>query len=80
MNPDADDIPEFIKGTRCRLSELGIATNPRATMKAGIILGRGRSANNVRILFDGLKTPVSLHKKYIEVIEAPARSRAMMRR
>jgi hypothetical protein len=34
----------------------------------GTIVGRGRSANSVRVFFDGFRTPVPLHKKYIEVL------------
>lgn len=68
MQPGPDDIVEFVKGSRCRLIELGMAANSRSTMKAGTVLGRGRSANSIRVLFDGFKTPVSLHKKYIELI------------
>jgi hypothetical protein len=73
MQSDADDILECAKGSRCRLSELGIAANPRATLREGTILGRGRSANNIRVLFDGLRTPISLHKKYIELISSVTR-------
>jgi hypothetical protein len=79
--PDAmaDDIFDFTIGARCRLSRLGVARNPRTTMRAGTIVGRGRSTSSVRVLFDGYSRPVSLHQKDVELIyaepEAPAPQR-----
>ena len=62
---------------RCRLNELGIARSPRARMTTGTVVGRGRSPNSVRVLFDGASTPVPLHKKYIEPISvAPDQGQA----
>jgi hypothetical protein len=66
----ADDIFDLAKGARCRLSRLGVARSPRTTMRTGTIVGRGRSTNSVRVLFDGSARPVSLHKKYVEPIFA----------
>ncbi|MDQ1390453.1 MAG: hypothetical protein QOF56_3907, partial [Acidobacteriaceae bacterium] len=63
-----DDVFDFAIGLRCRLNELGMARSPRTANSMGTIVGRGRSANSVRVLFDGLATPVPLHKKYIEII------------
>jgi hypothetical protein len=65
-----DDVFDFAIGLRCRLNELGMARSPRTANSMGTIVGRGRSANSVRVLFDGLATPVPLHKKYIEIISA----------
>src|ERR1035438_3077383 len=63
---------------RCRLNELGIARSPRARMTTGTVVGRGRSPNSVRVLFDGASTPVPLHKKYIEPISvAPDQGQAL---
>jgi hypothetical protein len=63
-----NDIFDFATGQRCRLNELGMARSPRKANSMGTIVGRGRSANSVRVLFDGSVTPVPLHKKYIEVL------------
>jgi hypothetical protein len=63
-----DHIFDFAIGSRCRLSELGIARSPRTTRRTGTIVATGRSS--VRVLFDGSAAPVSLHKKYIELISA----------
>jgi len=37
-------------------------------IRKGIIVGEGRYSNSLRILFDGSKLPVSLHRDYIEQI------------
>lgn len=66
----ADDIFDFTIGARCRLSRLGVARSPRTTMRAGTIVGRGRSTSSIRVLFDGYSRPVSLHEKYVELISA----------
>jgi hypothetical protein len=63
-----DHIFDFAIGSRCRLSELGIARSARTTRRTGTIVTIGRSS--VRVLFDGSAAPVSLHKKYIELISA----------
>ena len=63
-----DHIFDFAIGSRCRLSELGIARSPRTKRRTGTIVTSGRSS--VRVLFDGSAAPVSLHKKYIELISA----------
>ena len=50
------------------MSALGAARCPRIPDKEGIIVGEGRYSNSLRILFDGSKLPVSLHRDYIEQI------------
>jgi hypothetical protein len=51
-----------------RMCALGAARCPRIADKEGIIVGEGRYSNSLRILFDGSKLPVSLHRDYIEQI------------
>ena len=79
--PDAmaDDIFDLAIGARCRLSRLGVARSPRTTTRAGTIVGRGRSQSSVRVLFDGYSRPVSLHKKYVELISAEPETPAQQR-
>jgi hypothetical protein len=67
----SDDQVEFVKGARCKLNQLGIERNPRTDMRAGTVIGKASTANTVRVLFDGSKTPVSLHRKYIELLANP---------
>jgi hypothetical protein len=74
-----DDIFDLAIGARCRLSRLGVARSPRTTMRVGTIVGRGRSTSSVRVLFDGYSRPVSLHKKYVELISAAPETPASKR-
>ena len=74
-----DDIFDLAIGARCRLSRLGFARSPRTTTRAGTIVGRGRSTRSVRVLFDGYSRPVSLHRKYVELISAEAEEPAPQR-
>jgi len=76
-----DKICGFAIGSRCRLSSLGISRSPRTKVRLGTVVGKGHSANSIRVLFDGSTTPVSLHKKYIELIPAgPDRKTASLKR
>jgi hypothetical protein len=61
-------MPLIAIGLRVRMSALGAARCPRLADKEGIIVGEGRYSNSPRILFDGSKLPVSLHRDYIEQI------------
>ena len=74
-----DDIFDMAVGVRCRLSPLGIGRSLRTMTRAGTIVGIGRSTSSIRVLFDGYSRPVSLHRKYVELIsaepEAPAPQR-----
>jgi len=53
-------------GARFRMSALGAARSPRLAEKQGIIVGGSRLNSSVRVLFDGYKRPISLHRDYIE--------------
>jgi hypothetical protein len=61
-------------GDPIRLSKLGESRIKRAPSKTGTVLrgtGSQRSSRNaVRVQFDGMKTPVSLHRSYIEPLDA----------
>jgi len=61
-------MPSIAIGLRVRMSALGAARCPRLADKEGIIVGEGRYSNSLRILFDGSKLPVSLHRDYIDQI------------
>jgi len=61
-------MPSIAIGSRVRMSALGAARCPRIADKEGILVGEGRYSNSLRILFDGSKLPVSLHRDYIEQI------------
>jgi hypothetical protein len=53
-------------GTRFRMSALGAARSPRLAKKEGTVIGGSRLNNSIRVLFDGSKSPVSLHRDYVE--------------
>jgi hypothetical protein len=62
----------FVIGARFKMSALGAARNPRLAEKAGAIVGGSRLNSSVRVLFDGRKSPMSLHRDYIEQIPSEA--------
>jgi len=57
-----------VKGARFELSRLGMIRNPPFVTRKGAIVGNSRVNNSVRVLFDGRKTPMSLHRDYIKLI------------
>ena len=59
---------EITKGIRVKLSPLGAARWPRLADKERVIVGAGQYQSTVRIIFDGLKSPTSLHRDYVEPI------------
>jgi hypothetical protein len=62
------DKIDIRRGDRVRLSPLGAARCPRLADKEGVIVGVGRYQSTVRIIFDGLKSPTSLHRDYVEPV------------
>ncbi|WP_338832288.1 hypothetical protein [Bradyrhizobium sp. 27S5] len=60
--------PIFQIGDRVHLSELGASRMKRALYTTGSVVGAGKASKlAVRVLFDGMKTPVSLHQSYLEL-------------
>jgi len=57
-------------GSRFKMSALGAARSPRRAEKQGIIVGRSRLNSSVRVLFDGYKSLISLHRDYIEQLSS----------
>lgn len=53
-------------GARFRMSVLGAARSPRLAKKQGTIVGASRLNSSIRVLFDGSKSPISLHRDYVE--------------
>ena len=64
----------FQPGDPIRLSKLGESRIKRAPSKTGTVLsgtGTQRSSQNaVRVQFDGMKNPMSLHRSYVEPLDA----------
>jgi hypothetical protein len=57
-------------GARFRMSALGAARSPRLAKKGGTIVGVSRINSSLRVLFDGSKSPISLHRGYVEQLTA----------
>jgi hypothetical protein len=53
-------------GARFQLTELGTQRCANVSGTAGVIVGFSRANGSIRVLFDGTKTPRSLHRTYIE--------------
>jgi hypothetical protein len=62
----------IVVGARFRMSALGAARNPHLAEKVGTIVGSSRLNTSLRVLFDGRKSPMSLHRDYIEQISHEA--------
>jgi hypothetical protein len=60
----------LVTGMRIRMSELGAARCPRIAEKTGVIVGRSQQNSSVRVLFNGSRSPVSLHRDYVEQISS----------
>ena len=67
-NSDLRTLRSIGIGSRFKMSALGAARSPRLADKEGIIIGYGRVNSSIRVLFDGSKCPISLHRDYIEQI------------
>jgi hypothetical protein len=52
------------------MSALGAARCPRLADREGVIVGVGRYFSSVRVIFEGFKTPMSLHRDYVELVAA----------
>jgi len=65
MAPVEDEVAI---GARFKMSPLGSARSPSLAGKEGIIVGSSRYYSSVRVQFDGIKYPMTLHRDYIELI------------
>jgi hypothetical protein len=72
MNGSDRSKPPVDIGARFKLSMLGAARNPHLASKEGTIVGGSRLNSSLRVLFDGRKSPMSLHRDYIEQIPSEA--------
>jgi hypothetical protein len=59
---------EITVGARVKMSPLGAARCPRLAGKEGVVVGGGRYPSTARIIFDGFKVPMSLHRDYVEPV------------
>lgn len=64
----SDETPLLPYNTRVRMSALGRARCPNLAERKGVVVGLGRYRSTVRVMFDGFKSPTSLHNTYIEAV------------
>ena len=67
------EMPPIAIGSRFRMTALGAARCPRHAQKEGTIVGASRLNSSVRVLFDGYKSPVSLHRDYIQQVPSESK-------
>jgi hypothetical protein len=54
-------------GVRVRMSALGASRCARLAKKSGTIVGGSVYVNSVSVLFDGNRSPTTIHRGYVEV-------------
>lgn len=50
------------------MSALGAVRCPNLAGREGVVIGTGRYRSTFRIMFDGFKSPTSLHGSYVELV------------
>jgi hypothetical protein len=60
--------PPLKLGSRFRLTQLGAERCPKLLGRTGAVVGFSHTNLSIRVLFDGTRTPRSLHRTYIESI------------
>lgn len=67
--PSEDQVLQLSKGDRVQLSELGCSRHPRNTNRIGTIVGNSQYPNGLRIVWDGTRWPVAVHREYLELLK-----------
>lgn len=68
-DPTASNEPPLLpKNTRVRLTTLGMVRCANLVGREGVVVGSGRYRSTIRVLFDGFKSPTSLHNTYVEAV------------
>jgi hypothetical protein len=57
------------KGSRVHLSDLGRSRHRRNSEKKGTIVGQTQYPNSFRIIWDGSRRPVTIHRDYLQPLE-----------
>jgi hypothetical protein len=55
-------------GVRVRMSALGASRCARLAGKTGTIVGGSVYVNSVSVLFDGNRSPTTIHREYVEAM------------
>jgi hypothetical protein len=64
-----DQSLQLSKGDRVQLSELGCSRHPRNSNKIGTIVGNSQYPSGLRIVWDGSRWPVAVHREYLELLK-----------
>jgi hypothetical protein len=67
-----DGLTMFSKGDRVHPSKLGCSRHPRDSQKRGTIVGPTRYPNSLRVVWDGSRWPIAVHRDYIQLFEEDA--------
>ena len=66
IRKDGRQAARIFIGARIKMSEPGKSRNRHFADKEGTVVGSGWLKRSFRVLFDGRKTPITLHQDYIE--------------
>jgi hypothetical protein len=66
-------------GSRFQLTRLGVERCSKRSGHAGVVVGFSRANGSIRVLFDGTKSPRSLHRTYIEFVSISSNSPVAVR-
>ena len=60
--------PNLPVGVRVRMSALGASRCTRLANKTGTVVGGSVYINSISVLFDGNRSPRTIHRAYVEVM------------
>lgn len=71
--PKSPDLPitdaRFMRGSRMVVAD---TAGRRLSGKRGLIVASGATASQFRVLLDGSKHPITLHSRFLDLLESPA--------
>ena len=70
MKPASSDRRKLQVGDRIKMSGLGSERSPVLAIKVGTVTGIRSDSRTIFVRFDGNRTTTTLHRDYIEPIDA----------
>jgi hypothetical protein len=67
-----EKVRKLSKGDRVHLSEFGCARHPRDSGKVGTVVGQTLYPNSLRIVWDGSRWPITMHRDYLQPVKEDA--------
>ena len=67
MDSASSLTPEFQVGARITVNN---EAGPRLARRQGVVIGSGKYRDLVRVTLDGAKSSMTLHRKYLSLVEA----------